>query len=114
MFHKRQKAAQDIATHLLAAEAAIDEAVNRAAALAACMPTARITANLAAEVGHDALAGVMGSCHALVEARAQMVETHRRLAAASESIGIHPRAFGPSPEKPEMGKDLQLVQSQVA
>ena len=115
MLHKRRKAAQDIVTHLLAAEAAIDDAVNKTAALAACMPNARLDANLAAEIGHDALAGAMQSCQALVEARAQIVETHRRLAVASERIGVPARAFGPVPNKPPSGSaELHVVTATAA
>lgn len=111
MYHKRKNAAQAVADHLIAAEAAIDHAVNKVAALAACMPASRLAANIAAEIGHDALAGAMESCRSLVEARAAIVKTHQSLAAASETIGIPTRAFGPLPNK---NSALELVDSQAA
>lgn len=112
MYHKRRDAAQNVLNHLKDAEAAIDEAVTKVASLAACMPTSRIAANLAAEVGHEALANAMGACQSLVEARARIVETHQSLAATSVAIGLPLRAFGPLEDK-ESAR-LQVVESQAA
>lgn len=112
MYHKRRDAAQNVAKHLIEAEAAIDEAVIKVSALAACIPTSRLAANLAAEVGHEALAGTMGVCQSLVEARARIVETHQSLAATSEAIGLPPRAFGPLPDK--QSAHLEVVESKAA
>lgn len=114
MYHKRKDAAQKVADHLIAAEAAIDDAVNKVAALAACMPAQRLAANIAAEVGQDALASAMETCRSLVEARGKIVETHQSLAVASEAIGIPPHAFGPVPEKPKAAHSLQVVTAKAA
>ena len=101
MFRKRMDAARTISDHLLAAEAAIDEAVAKVATLAAVMPAQRIAANIAAEVGHDALEGAMSACQALVDARARIVVTHQALAQARDAMRLSPKAFGPLPGKPE-------------
>lgn len=104
MFHKRMNAAQNIADHLIAAEAAIDDAVAKVATLAAVMPAQRLAANVAAEVGHDALEGALSAAQALVDARARIVVTHQALAAARDAMRLSPKSFGPLPGKPEDGE----------
>ncbi len=115
MFHKRMTAARKVADHLIAAEAAIDEAVSRTAALAAAMPDARIEADIAAEIGQDALMSAMQACHALVDARAKLVATHHRLAEARDAIHLSPKAFGTLPGKPaDLTGSLELVERAAA
>lgn len=105
MFRKRMEAAQNIADHLIAAEAAIDDAVAKVATLAAVIPVQRIAANVAAEVGHDALAGAMATAQALIDARARIVTTHKALAEARDAMRLPVKAFGPLPGKPEEDDD---------
>ena len=69
MLNQRLQAAREIAEQLIAAERAIDNAVAQVAALTACMPLARMEANIAAQVGHEALVRTAGSMTSLIERR---------------------------------------------
>ncbi|MFN3945313.1 MAG: hypothetical protein ACK4K7_10320 [Allosphingosinicella sp.] len=108
MLKQRKEAAQQVADRLFAAEQAIDEALARAAELNAAMPAARSRANLAAQVGQDALEAAAESFAALVRARHQIVEAHRRLDAAKTQIGLRTVAIGGGMEKPPMGRAAHL------
>jgi hypothetical protein len=94
MLAQRRKAGQDIATCLMAAEAAIDQALASAATLAAMMPTARLEAGVAAEVGQEAMEFAAKTCAALFEARASVVSTHKELAKTRDAVGLRSINFG--------------------
>ena len=94
MLNQRLNAAREIAEQLIAAERAIDTAVSQVATLTARMPLARMEANLAAEVGHEALARSAGSMTALLEARREIIATHAALAEAKDLIGLRTVAVG--------------------
>jgi hypothetical protein len=94
MLAQRRKAGQDIANCLIAAEAAIDHALASAATLAAMMPTARLEAGVAAEVGQEAMEFAAKTCAALFEARASVVATHKELAKTKDAVGLRTFAMG--------------------
>ena len=91
---KRREVANEVASRLFAAEEAIDTAIARAAELAGYMPTARIEAGLACEVGQEALEYAAESFSALVRARAQIIASHRELATNKDQIGLRAVSFG--------------------
>ncbi len=91
---KRREVAQEVANRLFAAEEAIDAAITKAAELAGYMPTARVEAGLACEVGQEALEYAAESFSALVRARAQIIASHRELAANKDQIGLRTYALG--------------------
>jgi hypothetical protein len=66
MFAKRRNAAQAVIDRLIAAENGIDDALSLAADLTGFMPKARMSADLAAEVGHEAIAHAHQACQHLV------------------------------------------------
>ena len=78
----------------MAAEHAIDLAIARTAELTGFMPAARADADLACEVGQEALEYAAESFSALVKARAQMIASHRELAATKDQIGLRTHALG--------------------
>jgi hypothetical protein len=94
MLKERRLAAETVAEQLFAAEAAIDAAIAAVAALTARMPQARIEANLAPMVGHDALLHASRTCASLIEARSGICKTHEALAVAQKEIGLGAIAFG--------------------
>ena len=94
MLKQRRKAADQVAEHLFSAEAAIDAAVNKAAALAAVLPMARTDANLSALYGQAALERLTETIAALAQARRGIVETHKELAIARDQIGLGAVAYG--------------------
>ena len=91
---KRREVGQGIADRLMAAEHAIDLAIARTADLTGYMPSVRAEANLACEVGQEALEHAVASFSALVKARASMIASHRQLAVTKDEIGLRTVSFG--------------------
>ncbi len=94
MLKERRLAAETVADQLFAAEAAIDAAIAAVAQLTAAMPKARMDANLAPMIGHDALIKAAQTCTSLMEARTGICATHEALAVAQKQIGLGAVAFG--------------------
>jgi hypothetical protein len=94
MLKNRRAAATKVADSLFAAEAAIDAALARAAELNGTLVAARAEANLSAIVGQDAFEGAASAFAALARARAEIVETHKRLSAAQVQVGLRNIAWG--------------------
>ncbi|RYE58493.1 MAG: hypothetical protein EOP18_01065 [Rhizobiaceae bacterium] len=97
---KRREIAQGVADRLMAAEHAIDLAIARTAELTGFIPSARADADLACEVGQEALEYAAESFSALVKARAQMIASHRELAATKDQIGLKTYGLGGLVGKP--------------
>lgn len=102
MLKDRRDAAIKVAQSLFAAEAAIDNALARAAELNGNMVTARTQANLSALVGQDAFEVSAAAFAALARARCDIVETHRRLSEAKIQVGLRTVSVGDGPEKPDI------------
>jgi len=94
MLKNRREAATKVADSLFAAESAIDAALARAAELNSTLVTARTEANLSAIVGQDAFQGAAAAFAALARARADIVETHKRLSETQIQVGLRSVAFG--------------------
>lgn len=104
MLKKRREAAMRVAESLFAAEEAIDAALARAAELNGTLVTARTDAQLSALVGQDAFEVSASAFAALARARADIVETHRRLSEAKIQVGLRTVAIGDGvPKPPETG-----------
>jgi len=97
---KRREVAQGVADRLMAAEHAIDLAIARTAELTGFIPSARADADLACEVAQEALEYAAESFSALVKARAQMIASHRELAATKDQIGLKTYGLGGLVGKP--------------
>lgn len=97
---KRREVAQEVADRLMAAEHAIDQAIARTAELTAFIPSARAEADLACEVGQEALEYAAESFSTLVKARAKIIASHRELAATKDDIGLKTYALGGLVGKP--------------
>jgi hypothetical protein len=94
MLKDRRAAAMKVAESLFAAEEAIDLALARAAELTGAMVSARNEANLSATVGQEAFEGSAAAFAALARARADIVETHKRLSETQVQIGLRAVSFG--------------------
>jgi ABC-type sugar transport system substrate-binding protein len=94
MLKDRRAAAMKVAESLFAAEQAIDLALARAAELTGAMVSARTDANLSAIVGQEAFEVSAAAFAALARARADIVETHKRLSEAQVQIGLRTVSFG--------------------
>lgn len=99
MFKNRRDAAIKVADSLFAAEFAIDAALARAAELNGAMVTARCEANVSALLGQDAFEVAASTFAALAQARAGIVETHKRLSEAQIKMGLRTVAMGDTQDK---------------
>ena len=88
MLKQRRIAADQVAAGLFEAEAAIDSALNKTAALTAVIPAARSGAGLSALFGQDVLERLSETISALALARRGIVETHKELSVVKIQIGL--------------------------
>ena len=100
MLKERREAAMKVAESLFAAEEAIDTALARTAELNSKMATARNEAGLSALVAQDAFEVSAAAFAALARARADIVETHKRLSEAKIQVGLRTVAIGDGIPKP--------------
>jgi hypothetical protein len=120
MLKQRRKAVDQVAECLFSAEAAIDAALNKTAALAAAIPTARVDAHLSALFCQDALERLSETISAIALARRGIVETHKELAAVKGQIGLGAIAYGDNGDKPPQaadqadGRRLRAVEADAA
>jgi hypothetical protein len=94
MLKERRLAAESVAEQLFAAEAAIDAAIQAVAMLTATMPKARMDANVAPMIGHDAMLQASRTCASLMDARTGICATHEALAVAQRQVGLAAVGFG--------------------
>ena len=109
MLKERRDAATKVAERLFAAEEAIDAALARAAELNSTLATARIDARLSAVVGQEAFEVAAAAFASIAKARADIVETHRRLSETQVQIGLGAVAFGDNGKPPVARRQLQAV-----
>ncbi|MFI4949776.1 MAG: hypothetical protein ACHP7A_01925 [Caulobacterales bacterium] len=88
MLKQRRMVAEQIAGALFEAEAAIDAAIAKTAALTGVMPTLRREAGASALIGQDAVERASQAIMALADARRAIVETHKELSIAQTQIGL--------------------------
>ena len=112
----RQLIADDVARDLKAAEAAIDEALRRAADLMSRLPSARLQARVSAVVGQGAFDKAAETVSVLTQARRRIVETHEELHRTRTLLRIPQRASGGDDDKPPQttGAALRAVESDAA
>ncbi|WP_447759835.1 hypothetical protein [Sphingopyxis panaciterrae] len=88
MITERRNAANQIATKLFAAEAAIDCAIVALGDLATAMPQAQAAAKLSSVVGSDAYNHLGAAVTALFEGRSRAVALHHALDEVKTGIGL--------------------------
>jgi hypothetical protein len=98
---RRRELAAEVAKDLWAAEAAIDEALSRTAALMGRLPKFRIEARISAVVGQGAFDRASETIAMLTSARRQIVETHHELHKSQLELRIPTSAIGPGDTKPD-------------
>lgn len=101
MLKQRRMVAEQIASALFEAEAAIDAALAKTAALTGVMPQLRAQAGASALIGQDAVERASQAIMALAEARRAIVETHKELSVAQEQIGLGAVMLGDPGTKPD-------------
>ncbi len=100
MLTLRKEVATSVAAELFAMEAAVDEALNRAARLTGRLATGRLEAGLSAVVGQPAFQRSTELVAMLGGVRAKAVEAHFALKDLQDSIGVRHTATG-GHDKPE-------------
>jgi len=108
----RVQVGETLALRLFAAETAVDAAIAATAELTAHLPAARAEALLSAVAGQGAFDGAAGAVSALVQARSQLVQTHKTLAALARSLKLDDLAVGPV-DKPEDDPPISGVHPRV-
>jgi len=88
MLKQRRMVAEQIASALFEAEAAIDAAITKTATLTGVMPQLRKEAGASALIGQDAVERASQAIMALAEARRAIVETHKELSICQTQIGL--------------------------
>jgi hypothetical protein len=115
MLKQRRMVAEQIASALFEAEAAIDAAITKTATLTGVMPSLRKEAGASALIGQDAVERASQAIMALADARRAIVETHKELSIAQTQIGLGAVMLGdpggpkPAPlfaqdERPQTGR----------
>ena len=106
-----------VAQELFEAEAAVDVAIQRMAALAGRLPAARQEANISAVVGQGAFNRSSRAFSALVLAREELVAVHGELDEVRCRVGLRNIAFGSQDKPPpaiEATGGLHLVGERAA
>ena len=103
MLKERRMVAEQIATALFEAEAAIDAALSKTAQLTGVMPALRSKAGLSAIVGQGAVDRATQAVMALADARRAIVETHKELSIAKEQVGLGAVMVDTGGDKPPTG-----------
>lgn len=88
MLKQRRMAVEQVAAVLYEAEAAIDAALNKTAALTATVPVARSNAGLSAMFCQGALERLSETIAALAQARRGIVEAHKALTVDKIQMGL--------------------------
>lgn len=91
----RSRIASAVADDLFATEAAVDDALGRAARLMRGMIDARRALGLSAAAGDQALRRASAALNALGEAQREIVRTHGELEALRKEAGLRVVGFGP-------------------
>lgn len=94
--------APKVAQQLRDTEIALDSTIGQLANLTQMLVQARITANLSAVVGQDALSSLGEALHTIIKGRASMVDAHNRLAVTGKQLSLDPAAYGGMEQKPAM------------
>ena len=94
MLKARREAADQIATKLFRAEAAVSEAVRHVAALVGEVETSRTSAKLALMVGSDGGQRTINCLTALGMAKQELVQAHAEFDRTRKQIGLGAVLFG--------------------
>ncbi len=94
MRKQRIEAATNVASHLIEAERAMDEALAKVALLTAAMSTSRLSANVSAVTGHEAFIRVTTATQFIGQARSELARSHIDLNAVKTELGMRELSFG--------------------
>jgi hypothetical protein len=93
------------ADRLFATEEAVDRALTETGELIATLTRLRVTGNLSAVYGQDAIDAIMGGAMALSSARGHFVRAHGHLDRVKTQLGCKTMASGTLQPKPDDDKE---------
>lgn len=102
---------QSVIDQLNAAEFGVDNAFTEVATFNALLPQARQQANVAAEVGQDALEFAGEALQHVLRARAAMVAAHKALTGVKTDMGFDTVNFGGLGGKPSKARLQSSIRS---
>jgi hypothetical protein len=94
MRKERIAAVTNVTMHLIEAERAMDEALEKVALLTAAMSSSRRAANLSAVTGHAAFTRITTATQFVGQARSELALSHIELNAAKSEIGLREMNYG--------------------
>ncbi|MEY4500130.1 MAG: hypothetical protein RIS52_20 [Pseudomonadota bacterium] len=94
MRKERIAAVVNVTKHLIEAERALDEALQKVALLTAAMSSSRLAANLSAVTAHGAFSRVTTATQFVGQARGELALSHIELNTAKSEIGLREMNFG--------------------
>jgi hypothetical protein len=94
MRKERIAAVATVTTHLIEAERALDEALEKVALLTVAMSSSRRTANLSAVTAHGAFTRVTLATQFVGQARSELALSHIELNEAKAEIGLREMNYG--------------------
>jgi hypothetical protein len=94
MRKERIAAATNVAEHLIDAERAMDQALEKVALLTAAMSSSRLAANISAVTAHGAIMRITTATQFLGQARSEIALGHIELNTAKAEIGLREMNFG--------------------
>lgn len=102
---KRKDMVMAGADRLFATEDAVDRALTETGELIATLTRLRVTGNLSAVYGQDAIDAIMGGAMALSSARGHFVTAHGHLDRVKTQLGCKTMASGTLQPKPDDDKE---------
>lgn len=110
MRKERIEAVTNVATHLIEAEHALDEALEKVALLTAAMSVSRRSANLSAVTGQEAFTHVTTATQLVGQARHELARGHIHLEATKTDIGLREMGFGGGMGCPKIAVEPALAE----
>ncbi len=98
------------ADRLLATEDAVDKAITETGELIATLSRLRVSGNLSAVYGQDAIDAIMGGAAALSTARGHFVKAHGHLDRVKTQLGCRTVASGTLQPKPDGSSNDSVVE----
>jgi hypothetical protein len=106
MLKTRLRAAEKVAEQLIPTEANIDSAIASLMSLSTTLMTAHEEANLSRMVSREAFDSLGEAVALMFQVRGKLLETHNRLTATREQIGLRTVGFGAWQSCPPMAIDV--------
>ncbi|MCC2602687.1 hypothetical protein [Sphingopyxis yananensis] len=113
MLKERLAVANQLASDLHAAEAAIDEAIMKIGTLMTAMPHAQASAKLSAVSSDQAFSHLSAAVSAMMVSRTNMVALHNELASIKDKVGLRNIVVGTGDLGKLVPKNVMIAEADV-